>query len=571
MTAGDQTRTLILGMGRKHIVAFLIVYIFMGLGVVFAQASSLPSSVEDCVKGQIGESGLAALKSGQGVSVENNAKITSCFHGVAPTSTADLNSPGPGDRPSPPAPVGTPSREEATGQPVSSGGESDECVKVALGDDYQKVRAGQSPLSDDANAKVRACFKNTTTAPLPPVTTAIAPPAGLNDALRDCLEKNLGKNKLDALLRGQGEHDAKTEELTRPCFSQPGQVSGSHAGDYKSDPVIESCMQEAFGSDLFAKMKRGETKPDDAAQAKAQNCFTKAGKSQPAVAMHEELPAAVRQCLVLAQVSPDVLNGKRAPSLDERQAGMKCMGGASGVVNQDVAVKLDDSLKTCFEKTIGTEAFKAVSSGQRSPTDDEHKKGEACLSQGRKKKPTAETILPPAPETVPLLPIKTEAVSLDAATPQASILGLSAFAADEKLTKVTLKGQAAPKAAVDIFVFSSPIQATTQADASGRWSYNVARGLPDGRHVAYATTTAGGQTVRSQDVAFTVGAVSAPALLPSATVTAVATATSTVLPTGWRLITAGIGALIVIIAATVMFVRLKQRGQKPPQDPKSPA
>jgi hypothetical protein len=164
-------------------------------------------------------------------------------------------------------------------------------------------------------------------------------------------------------------------------------------------------------------------------------------------------------------------------------------------------VILADSVIDCLIDAVGVERFEAIKSGEASSTPEEREKGEVCFRAAEPTDgPTHDIVLPPSADEVPYLPEDPEAVSVADVTQESG-----AEPSDQTSGAITLEGTAPPDAVVDIYIHSeTSVIVATEADASGKWSYTLIQALEEGDHLAYATTRADGELVRSSAKTFQV-------------------------------------------------------------------
>ncbi len=63
---------------------------------------------------------------------------------------------------------------------------------------------------------------------------------------------------------------------------------------------------------------------------------------------------------------------------------------------------------------------------------------------------------------------------------------------------LVLSGTAFPNSIVTVFIYSTPIIVTIQADSQGRWTYELEQELPDGEHEVYVATVDGSGKILNQ-------------------------------------------------------------------------
>lgn len=138
------------------------------------------------------------------------------------------------------------------------------CLKENLGGAFEKMRAGEMPLSPEIGEQMKSCFEEFR----PPMNEGFGPPAGGFDGAPGGLREQPGS--------GGGGFPSPSDSgggFIRPPMPGPG-ASGFDFGNLPQ--TVFDCVKRAFGEDVVEKLKSGAFPVSEFA-AKAKSCLFEFG------------------------------------------------------------------------------------------------------------------------------------------------------------------------------------------------------------------------------------------------------------------------------------------------------
>lgn len=248
----------------------------------------------------------------------------------------------------------------------------------------------------------------------------------------------------------------------------------------KEDPLLV-CLEGVVGKERFSVILDGQSTPTPDEVSKGYSCFD--GEAARFAFTTGPLPNDVDAC-VRSSLGKEgyeaVVSGEKVIETPE---GLQRVRECFGVIDTPFApppiVTVPEEVTVCLEEKIGVERSAQIMRGEWEPTSRERDNAATCIQLIALEQ---RALLPLPPDLVTFL-------SKSAAT--VSVTG--AVTVDESITafttvpRVVILGRAAPKAIVDLYLFSSsPVVVTLATDENGVWRYTLDQPISEGVHRAYA-------------------------------------------------------------------------------------